>query len=76
MIRSDTYSDYRQRTLALANGANLHEINGLLGIVMNEISNIEYWETHDDALSKIDLGKCQRRYSKAIEEINLVLCCK
>ncbi len=43
------YPIYKDRVLAKCDGANVHKVNGLLGIVINSLDNREYWEKQDDS---------------------------
>lgn len=37
------YQDFRLRVLAKTTGANVHRINGMLGVLINSIVLADYW---------------------------------
>ena len=67
------YRVYRHSVLLKANGADIHELNGALGRVMNTIGNFEYWETQNGVESEAELEKNIRMQVKAKEDIQKLI---
>jgi len=47
-MTSDEYPDYMNRVLAATDGANVHAVNGLLGLVINNAACVERRELRED----------------------------
>lgn len=60
------YSIFRDMVLTKADAANVHKLNGHLGIIVNELQNIRYWEKQKKT---IDVVKGKTRFIHAMNEI-------
>jgi len=65
----DEFPDYRNRVLAKTNGANVHKVNGLLGVILNSVHNAQYFNSIDDVVS---LSVTQARINQAMMDIRIL----
>ena len=54
----EIYSNYRLRVLSKANGADIHEINGLLGRILNSCNLLSRYRKQED----------EKRYKKLLKD--------
>jgi hypothetical protein len=72
MISKD-YPLFKERVLSKTNGANIHRINGKLGIVLNSLSNLEYWQQRAESKSACIDNALYRQCLQLAEEANSLL---
>jgi hypothetical protein len=72
-MNSKDYPIFRDRVLAKTDGANIHKVNGKLGIVLNSLSNLEYWQKRAQSKSACQDSVLYRQCLQLAEEANLLL---
>jgi len=68
ITKNEYFNTFRPRVLAHTTGANIHVINGMLGVVLNSIDLVD-----DDCFSKKKQAEILQRMNDAIIRIRLMV---